>query len=135
MNHVQVKSSVIFIMQIQFSLSTLFKTLHTFTMTQTPLTSAKKFLYEYFVNSTIHGFSYLGNSFLHLIERLLWIAMICTALYFSVILSLESWDRYLHKSTVVSIERDHYYWNTSLPALTICPMKRLNESLYNAYAR
>lgn len=129
------KSSIIIIMQIQFSHFPRFLNHFTCTMTQTPLTGARNFLYEYFVNSTIHGFSYLGNSFLHLIERFLWIAMICTALYFSVILSLESWDRYLHKSTVVSIERDHYYWNTSLPALTICPMKRLNESLYNAYAR
>lgn len=107
----------------------------TLTMTQKPFASARKFLFDYFDNSGIHGFSYLGNSFLHLIERILWIALICIALYFSVILSLESWDRYLHKSTVVSIERDHYYWNTSLPALTICPMERLNKTKYEAYAR
>jgi hypothetical protein len=71
----------------------------------------------------------------HIIERLLWMILIGGALYFSVDLSLESWDRYLHKSTVVSIERDHYYWNTSLPALTICPMKRLSQERYDLFAQ
>lgn len=103
-------------------------------MAKKQLQSVRNFLFDFFDHSGIHGFSYLANTFFHFIERVLWTILICAALYFSVILSLESWDRYLHKSTVVSIERDHYYWNTSLPALTICPMDRLSREKFDLYA-
>lgn len=98
------------------------------------LNKAKNFLYEFLSQSSIHGFSYIGNSFLHIIERLLWLTLIVAALFFCVEFTLESWKRYLYHSTVVSIERDHYYWNTSLPALTICPTKRLSVEKYDEYA-
>jgi acid-sensing ion channel, other len=94
------------------------------------------FITDFFNHSGIHGFSYLGNLFvIHIAEKLFWLALIASAIYFSFDFSLESWDRYLHKSTVVSVERDHYYWNTSLPSLTICPMERLSRKKYDAYAR
>lgn len=36
--------------------------------------------------------------------------------------------------TVVSVERDHYYWNTTLPSITICPIiKRIDGSLFDEY--
>jgi amiloride-sensitive sodium channel len=95
----------------------------------------KDFVYAFFTKSGIHGFSYVGNRFLHVIERLLWVILIGGALYQSVTLSLESWHRYLYASTVVAIERDHYYWNTSLPALTICPMERLSKEKLNDYVK
>lgn len=100
------------------------------------LSKSKKFIFDYFDQSGIHGFSYLGNLFVvHVIEKLFWIALICAAIYFSVDFGLESWDRYLHKSTVVSVSVDHYYWNTSLPSLTICPMERLSIARYDEFAR
>lgn len=52
----------------------------------------------------------------------------------TVLLSLQSLKRYETKSTVVAIERDHYYWNTSLPSLTVCPIKnRIDVDLFNMY--
>lgn len=52
----------------------------------------------------------------------------------TVILSLQSLKRYETKSTVVSIERDHYYWNTSLPSLTICPViNRIDKDRFEDY--
>jgi amiloride-sensitive sodium channel len=97
-------------------------------------TVVKKFFNDFFSQSGIHGFFYFSNQFmLHFIERFLWFALILFSLYFCVEFSLESWDRYLHKSTVVTIERDHYYWNTSLPSITICPMERLSRKLFDDY--
>lgn len=56
------------------------------------------------------------------------------AFYVTIILSLESLDRFNTKSTVVTIERDHYYWNTSVPSLTICPTSnRIDEALFSEY--
>lgn len=67
--------------------------------------------------------------------RLLWLALIGVTLYFCTIISLESWDRYLTKSTVVAIEKDYYYWNTSLPSLTACPAERIDKTLFDNYCR
>lgn len=94
------------------------------------------FVNDFLNQSGIHGFSYLGNAFItHVVEKIFWFCLICIGIYFSLDFSLESWDRYLHKSTVVSVERDYYYWNTSLPALTICPMERLHKERYDVWSR
>lgn len=96
---------------------------------------AKKFVNEFLNNGGIHGLIYLGNRLvLHIVEKLFWFGLICCAIYFCIDFSLESWDRYLHKSTVVSVSVDYYYWNTSLPSLTICPMDRLSKEKYDDYA-
>lgn len=61
---------------------------------------------------------------------MLLIVSFCT----TVLLSLKSLHRHETKSTVVTIERDHYYWNTSLPSFTICPVKsRIDEDLFDLY--
>lgn len=54
----------------------------------------------------------------------------------TILLSLQSLYRYEYKSTVVSIERDHYYWNTSLPSFTICPIvNRIDSELFDNYCK
>lgn len=54
----------------------------------------------------------------------------------TILLSLQSLYRYEYKSTVVSIERDHYYWNTSLPSFTICPVvNRIDLDLFDKYCK
>ncbi|CAO1409477.1 unnamed protein product [Diamesa serratosioi] len=96
--------------------------------------AVSSFFNDFLNQSGIHGFAYLGNQFfLHLIEKLAWLSLIIACLYFCVQFSFESWDRYLYKSTVVTIGRDHYYWNTSLPSITICPMHRISEKKYLKY--
>ncbi|XP_021701415.1 pickpocket protein 11 isoform X2 [Aedes aegypti] len=88
----------------------------------------------FFSHGALHGITYLGKALLHLVEKVLWIVLIVISLYFCVTLSLESWERFLTKSTVVAIEKDHYYWNISLPSLTICPMERIDRELFDQFA-
>lgn len=96
---------------------------------------AANFVNDFFNRSGIHGFSYLGNLLrIHFLERIFWLCLICGGIYFSVDIGLKSWDRYLHKSTVVSVQVNHYYWNTSLPSLTVCPMQRLSKEKFQDYA-
>lgn len=122
---------------VMFSLSRLHSlfSLHCKMLTKI-FTHAKSFVNDFLSRSGIHGFSYLGDMFvIHVVEKLFWLCLICTGIYFSFTFSMESWDRYLHKSTVVSVERDYYYWNTSLPSITTCPMERLSRKKYEEYAR
>lgn len=69
-------------------------------------------------------------------HRLFWLSLVIISFYATIIISLESYDRYETKSTVITIERDHYYWNTSLPSLTICPTEnRIDKHLFDDYCR
>lgn len=66
--------------------------------------------------------------------RLFWLFLVVLASYATISISLQSLDRYKTKNTVVSIERDHYYWNTTMPSLTICPtVKRIDKDLLDEY--
>ncbi|XP_055542794.1 uncharacterized protein LOC129728381 [Wyeomyia smithii] len=91
------------------------------------------FLNIFFSHGALHGIAYLGKSFLHIMEKSMWISLIAVSLYFCAKLSLESWERFQTKSTVVTIEKDHYYWNISMPSLTICPMNRIDRELFFDY--
>jgi hypothetical protein len=96
---------------------------------------AKFFINDFFNHSGIHGFSYIGdNSFIHIVEKLFWFCLVCFGIFFCVDFSLESWDKYLHKSTVESVQRDYYFWNRSIPSFSTCPMRRLNRTFYDEYA-
>uniref|UniRef100_A0A182QP75 Sodium channel protein Nach n=1 Tax=Anopheles farauti TaxID=69004 RepID=A0A182QP75_9DIPT len=89
--------------------------------------SISTFVLIFLEQGAVHGLIYLGKPFLHILEKLFWLTLVVVSLYFSVVLSFVSWERYQSKSTVVAIEKDHYYWNTSMPSLTICPLKRLHR--------
>lgn len=97
------------------------------------LRPVETFMKNFLAHGALHGITYLGMSLLHGIEKLMWLALIMIAVYFCGLLSLESWERFQTKSTVVTIEKDHYYWNISMPSLTICPMNRIDEKLFHQF--
>lgn len=52
----------------------------------------------------------------------------------SITISLKSYEKFQTRAVVVSIERDHYYWNTTLPSFTICPVfDRIDKNLFDNY--
>lgn len=55
------------------------------------------------------------------------------SIYFCVDIGLSSFERFQTKGTVATIENDHYYWNATLPSLTVCPMDRINMDKFNDY--
>lgn len=118
--------------------------------------STKEYALSFFRQSGIHGFGYFANLLLTIFEkysvgivgisnplynkylhnRLLWLIIIIASFGVLVMLSLQSIHRYRFSSTVVTIERDHYYWNITLPSVTICPLsERLNRTLFEDFVR
>ncbi|EDW63297.2 uncharacterized protein Dvir_GJ13850, partial [Drosophila virilis] len=69
------------------------------------------------------------------LERLLWFILLIASIYFCIISCLSSVHRFHTKSTHIGLERNSYYWNTSMPSITICPMRRINETLFDKYCR
>ena len=98
--------------------------------------SVYAFFLLFFEKSGIHGLFYFAQTYILLIERFFWLCLVVTAFISTIILSLQSLRRYETKSTVVTIERDHYYWNTTLPSLTICPTQdRIDKDKFDEYCR
>ncbi|EDW76036.1 uncharacterized protein Dwil_GK14883 [Drosophila willistoni] len=89
----------------------------------------------YFNNCCIHGFRYIVKPMLIVFERSLWCALLVVSIYFCINVCLSSVDRYYTKSTHIGLERNYHFWNTTLPSLTVCPMQRLNDSLFSSYCR
>ncbi|XP_020807174.1 sodium channel protein Nach [Drosophila serrata] len=93
------------------------------------------FIVLYFDNCCIHGFRYVVQTMLVFLEKLLWFILLVASIYFCIIVSLSSIQRYNTKSTHVGLERNYHFWNTTVPSITLCPMQRLNASFFASYCR
>ncbi|XP_063708633.1 uncharacterized protein LOC134837197 [Culicoides brevitarsis] len=99
-------------------------------------TARREFMKEFYDMEVVHGTHYFGKSELHTVEKIFWLTNIFLCLCFGIWVGLQTWEQYLNKSVVLSIRRDHYSWNTSMPALTICPnYERISRRLFNIYAK
>lgn len=93
----------------------------------------KDFLIIVISISTIHGFNHITKSGYHPIERLIWLILVAFAAYEVANVSKISLDRYKENPTVISMERDRFSWNTTFPAVTICPHKKIDEQFLEEY--
>ncbi|KAH8401874.1 hypothetical protein KR009_008347 [Drosophila setifemur] len=91
------------------------------------------FIIEFLQGSSIHGFIYLAKLGLSLVERMLWFAFICVALFSIISLSKRTWHRFQTSPMVISMDRNKLVWNTSFPSLTVCPHKRIDELKVEEY--
>lgn len=62
-------------------------------------------------------------------------ALIASAIYGAVVLSTLTLHRYIENPTVISMERDRFFWNTTFPAATVCPTYKINNELLELYAK
>lgn len=85
--------------------------------------------------SSIHGFVYVMNYSLHFLERWLWYVCIISALVACSSLARSTWTRFQTSPTVITMDRNKFFWNTSFPTLTICPHKRIDELKVGNYYR
>ncbi|XP_026840820.1 sodium channel protein Nach [Drosophila persimilis] len=91
------------------------------------------FIIEFLQGSSIHGFIYLAKLGLNFVERMLWFAFICVALFSIISLSKRTWHRFQTSPMVISMDRNKLVWNTSFPSLTVCPHKRIDELKVEEY--
>lgn len=85
------------------------------------------FLETLIVKSNIHGVKHIFNSKFHFIERLFWLTLVLAASYSAYLISSSQYERYVANPTVISLERDYRDWNGTLPAITVCYHRRLDE--------
>ncbi|XP_055691219.1 pickpocket protein 11 [Lutzomyia longipalpis] len=95
-----------------------------------------KFRY-FFVNflreTSIHGFVHIVSIGVHLIERTMWFSFVALAFYGTASLSQRIWQRYQESPTVISIDRNMFFWNTTFPAVTVCPHRHIDDDKLTNY--
>lgn len=94
---------------------------------QTELKFFSSFFKGFSTKSSFHGFRYIFCNRLHPLERLIWLFLIVLAIFFAFHISSKQYSRYIASPTVISLERDYREWNGTLPAITICYHKRIDE--------
>lgn len=89
----------------------------------------------FFISLRSWSFFYI-NGKLFKSYRLIWFLLILACLYFSVDISLESIYKYMSKTTVIGVEKDYMFWNTTIPSVTVCQTEnRLNKTLVEHYCK
>lgn len=77
--------------------------------------------------SSLHGVRYIFHPKLHHIERIFWLTLVIAASYAAYTIAAKQYERYVANPTVISLERDYREWNGTLPAITICYHKRIDD--------
>ncbi|XP_053691147.1 sodium channel protein Nach [Sabethes cyaneus] len=83
--------------------------------------------------TSAHGFQYVVQAGVHIVERVFWICWIVVGVFGMVALAQRTWNRYQTSPVVISMDRNMYLWNTSFPSVTVCPHQRIDESKVQRY--
>ncbi|XP_063709117.1 sodium channel protein Nach [Culicoides brevitarsis] len=94
-----------------------------------------KFIANVFDTTSIHGLTYLTKGGSHAIERFLIAVFIGVGIYGAISISMNTVERYNENPTVISMDRNMFFWNTSFPSLTICPHKKLDNVKLEHYVQ
>lgn len=102
-------------------------------MAQCRNVKVSSFFHLFLSTSTIHGLNHTANRKRHVSERLFWCCLVFASVFWVCRLGRMALIRYLRNPTVISMERDRFSWNTTFPASTLCPKKKINDALLENY--
>lgn len=85
--------------------------------------------------TNVHGIKFVFNRKLHAFERLVWAVLIIAACYGAFSISSKQYERYVANPTVISLERDYREWNGTLPAISVCYHRRVDETRAQVYIK
>ncbi|CAH1395974.1 unnamed protein product [Nezara viridula] len=96
---------------------------------------AYEFLLLVFRTASAHGLSHIAARKRSPMEIIVWILAVLVGISGAAHLCQSTWERYQSSPTVISLERNYLDWNTTFPASTVCPLKKLEDSRINKLAR
>ncbi|GLG96288.1 Pickpocket protein 28 [Gryllus bimaculatus] len=83
-------------------------------------------------DTTMHGLRYLAEPRRPWHERLLWAASVLLALGACATLVAQTWVRWRAAPIIVALdEGSRPIWNVPFPAVTVCPINKINASKFN----
>ncbi|XP_060528333.1 sodium channel protein Nach-like [Cylas formicarius] len=81
-----------------------------------------------FASSSIHGFPQIVDGKSHIFGKVFWAILVVLATTGAGFLSRLTLARYYENPIVISVERDKFSWRTAVPAVTICPLTKLDPA-------
>ncbi|XP_052752347.1 sodium channel protein Nach-like [Galleria mellonella] len=95
----------------------------------------KKKLINYLGNElrscSTHGLPYIVEKNTHWFETAFWTTSFVCCLGLASSLLLTQYTRYVNTPIVMSVEKDYFNWNISYPAITLCPLEKIDEDDLN----
>lgn len=85
------------------------------------------FFGDFCEKSNIHGIKFVFSKKLHVLERVFWLGVFILTGFGAYSISSQQYQRYVANPTVISLERDYRDWNGTLPAISVCYHKRVDE--------
>ncbi|OXU26226.1 hypothetical protein TSAR_001338 [Trichomalopsis sarcophagae] len=89
-----------------------------------------RFLVEFASKASFHGLNHLAAPRRHACERFLVGLSILGALGGLIAISLDSWHRYQHESTMLVLDNNFRKFEIAKPSITICPINYLDEEKF-----
>ncbi|XP_031787265.1 uncharacterized protein LOC103316301 [Nasonia vitripennis] len=89
-----------------------------------------RFLVELASKASFHGLNHLAAPRRHACERFLVGLSILGALGGLIAISLDSWHRYQHESTMLVLDNNFRKFEIAKPSVTICPINYLDEEKF-----
>jgi hypothetical protein len=86
------------------------------------------FFREIIHRTELHGLHFVFSNQITLVERFFWLVLVIFASFGAFNISIKQYDRYEANPTVISLERDYREWNGTLPAITLCYHRRIDEN-------
>ena len=76
---------------------------------------------EYSQSTTIHGFAYIGEDGLFILERLLWIFIVCLGIFLSIYMSVSAYLEWKDNPVLTTVATTGFpNEKVEFPAITIC---------------
>ena len=87
---------------------------------------------EYSQSTTIHGFAYIGEDGLFILERLLWIFIVCLGIFLSIYMSVSAYLEWKDNPVLTTVATTGFpIEKVEFPAITICAQVSIRVSLFS----
>ncbi|KAF2903802.1 hypothetical protein ILUMI_02379 [Ignelater luminosus] len=87
---------------------------------------------EYCGNTSIHGLKFLGEKGRTWIEKLFWLTLLSTSLYFCISLIMKVHHKWKNSPVIVTFATEQTpIWDIPFPSVTICPEIKSQKDMYN----
>ncbi|GLV34808.1 pickpocket 26 [Carabus blaptoides fortunei] len=91
-----------------------------------------KIFCEYCSNTSIHGIGYLGADDTCMTEKIWWLIVFTLSVVVCAILINKTWTKWQNTPVIMTFSHTQTpIWEIPFPAVTICPVNKVQQSLYN----
>ncbi|XP_055840709.1 pickpocket protein 28-like [Episyrphus balteatus] len=98
----------------------------------TKFQALKGIFIEYFEESSIHGFRYIGEQKRPALDRIFWLLAVILSISTCCYLLCNIWEKHTNKSFILTFDENlTNVWEIPFPLITICPATKTHTNIFN----